>query len=159
MFTFTDEERKALQGWRDNLYATELPQTSCALRTEKGFCCLGLYLYCEYEGSNWEHSGGDSGFFYYLIEEDEGEIRKEDAGLPDMEAHRLGLDKWFTAVQENGDKSDRTIESIFIALNDDLYYTFPRIAKEIDYLLEHGNFSPEVLSYFPFEMRPLNEVD
>ena len=163
IFTFTDEQEAELRLWQTDLRETEFPQASHALRKNDGFCCLGIYLFGrDDDEEHWTSPDKEDGCYSYLIDYEEDNFIEVDSQLPDIDAERLGLDQRFYAKDKKRDNPRWSsslfhLQTIFIAMNDDLGLSFREIADEIDHLIEHGNFSNKVLDKLVYDVRPLDE--
>lgn len=127
MFTFTDDQKKELLRWSDELEHTQKSQTRCFLRDVNGFCCLGVLCDME-ETVSWsleedEYYTFNRGYYYCL---------------PDDLADKLGLLQMTSDIDPEAPIS---LESLFQEMNDTCFFSFAKIAEEIHHLVETGSFS------------------
>ena len=152
-FTFTESETALLKAWAHELHTTTKKQAQGGLRmvldkpasSECGYCCLGIYS--DLRGPElWETSEDD----WWICLGDDREVYY-DTQLPDTWAEELGLTKRVSCIRNPHKKEHpsslntfpQSLQEMFIEMNDDHDYTFPMIAKEIDSLLETGDFTKE----------------
>ena len=129
MFTFTDCQKEQLLLWATELEKTQYSQTCRTLRYGDGFCCLGIYCNMISPLSWVKIPKQDTD-----LEKDEYEFIMGDeistGGLSPSLANSLGM-------------TEGSLHGDFVFMNDELKYTFDRIAKEVRYLVENGEFSEE----------------
>ena len=136
MVTFTDQQEAKLLEWAEWLDTTSLVQGNGALRNnEEKYCCLGVYVKNAHPDKRWkictENFAGE--IFYSLWT---GNVW-ESSFLPKGMQKELGLDQ---IVSTDGS----TLQHCFTEMNDALSLSFSAIAVQIRYLVEHGDFEPEV---------------
>jgi hypothetical protein len=129
----TPMDRTARDLWVAALRRTdEFPQAKGALRNEDGYCCLGVLTEVAIKaGVVMEVEVSDNGFYSY-----DGECEH----LPDKVVEWAGLGSENPTVilteREIDDDQDRDPDSQeeveFVRMNDDLTWSFPKIADVIE---------------------------
>lgn len=117
VYFFTEEQKTCLLEWATELEETQLPQGKGNLRTEIGYCCLGIY--CNMRGpESWIRGAYSPGGSIYAFE-------KEESRLPLRLSKELGIESF---------------QNLFMTLNDGWGYSFKQIAVEIRSLVETGDW-------------------
>ena len=107
-----------LTRWTTALRSGQYIQTKFSLRSDEGYCCLGVY--CDLASyPRWIRRLGVWHFGAQLFR------------LSGYLMDKIGLDE--VAVND------------LISMNDDLSYTFDRIASELEHYHLHGSWSAETL--------------
>ena len=123
---FTAEQQSELTRWAQELRTTALQQGNRRLRSEYGFCCLGIYCHLV-NPTGWSPQKS-VGEFFVVYQYREAQYPKEFyTTLPDSFRQALGL--------------STLLQDAFIRLNDGFRYTFTQIADEIIALVNTGTFT------------------
>lgn len=122
--------------WLPALRSGEYAQAKGRLRKPDGFCCLGVA--CDLmEGIAWEPTA--SGISYAVHISDSNPPYGETSLLPGSVAEFIGISSWGD-FEYNGDPDNREISTeTLTGLNDDLDYSFEKIAD----FIEHELLNPD----------------
>ena len=128
----TDAQRDLWARWAKYLRRTTRTQETGNLRKQiddkkSGYCCLGIWV-CMAHPEAWKFSIGGSTDYWEAV----GEYSSGDEVLPEEFVEELGL------------AEPRGMQDAFVEMNDDMRLTFKEIAAEIEYILEHGQFTEKV---------------
>jgi len=133
--SFTPEQYQNMLEWAGRLETTPLKQTTGRLRSGfDGYCCLGVYV--DYAHPDTWIQRPDDVLQYWRATD----LDHTTGYLPRSFQTELGLDQ----RSHTSRGMQYTVHDVFIHLNDTLHFSFPRIAAEIRYILQHKAFCPEV---------------
>lgn len=130
-FQFSETEKDHLRAWATELETTELPQGKNRLRSQDGFCCLGIY--CNMKNENgWVSTLFSASYQWSFVTYEKGcggkLVRREvTTYFPRELSDELGLEA-------------HHLQPVFVAMNDRWSYSFRRIAKEVRSLANKGCF-------------------